>query len=50
MTKEAYSHEVISAGFWRGDDNVPEPAFYAYVAPEPAGLAAEKLLPDRGKA
>jgi hypothetical protein len=46
VTKEAYSHEVISAGFWPGDDNVPEPAFYAYVAPEPAGLEKEPLRPD----
>jgi hypothetical protein len=45
VTREAYSHEVISAGFWPGDDNVPEPAYYAYVAPEPEGLADELLLP-----
>jgi len=45
VTREAYSHEVISVGFWPGDDNVPEPAFYAYVAPEPAGLADEVLIP-----
>ena len=38
VTREAYSHEVISAGFWFGDANVPEPAFYAYAAPEPSGL------------
>ncbi len=35
---EAYSHEVISAGFWPGGGAVPEPAFYAYALPEPAGL------------
>jgi hypothetical protein len=40
---EAYSHEVISFGFWAGDDNVPAPAFYSYAAPEPPGLADEKL-------
>lgn len=45
VTKEAYSHEVISAGFWAGDANVPYPAFYAYVAPEPDGLADEPLQP-----
>jgi len=45
VTREAYSHEVISAGFWFGDDNVPEPAFYAYAAPEPAGLTEEPLRP-----
>jgi len=45
VTREAYSHEVISAGFWAGDDNVPEPAFYAYAAPEPAGLRDQPLEP-----
>jgi hypothetical protein len=39
VEREAYSHEVISFGFWFGDDNVPAPAFYSYTAPEPAGLA-----------
>jgi len=37
-TREAYSHEVISAGFWPGSGEVKEAAFYAYAAPEPAGL------------
>ena len=46
VTKEAYSHEVISAGFWPGDSNMPEPAFYAYAAPEPAGLGDAPLQPD----
>ncbi len=45
VESEAYSHEVISFGFWFGDDRVPAPAFYAYVAPEPAGLADEPLTP-----
>lgn len=45
VTREAYSHEVISVGFWPGDQNVREPAFYAYTAPEPPGLANEPLLP-----
>lgn len=43
--REAYSHEVISVGFWAGDDNVREPAFYAYAYPEPAGLADAPLAP-----
>lgn len=43
VEREAYSHEVISFGFWFGDDNVPAPAFYSYTAPEPAGLAEERL-------
>jgi len=45
VTREAYSHEVISSGFWAGDDNIPEPAFYTYAAPEPEGLADEPLAP-----
>jgi hypothetical protein len=46
VTREAYSHEVISFGFWFGDDKeggVPAPAFYSYAAPEPTGLADERL-------
>lgn len=46
VTREAYSREVISAGFWFGDDTVPAPAFYAYAAPEPPGLAARPLRPQ----
>jgi hypothetical protein len=38
VTREAYSHEVISAGFWPGSGGVQEAAFYSYAAPEPAGL------------
>jgi hypothetical protein len=37
--KEAYSHEVISFGFWMGDAVVREPAFYAYTYPEPENLS-----------
>ena len=47
VEREAYSHEVISFGFWFGDDKgVPAPAFYSYTAPEPAGLTDEPLQPD----
>ena len=46
VDREAYSHEVISFGFWAGDDNVPAPAFYSYTAPEPKGLTAEVLRPE----
>jgi hypothetical protein len=49
VTREAYSHEVISAGFWFGDDSFGEPAFYSYTAPEPAGLTEEPLRPDRAE-
>jgi hypothetical protein len=45
VTREGYSREVISFGFWFGDDTFPEPAFYSYTAPEPAGLSREPLRP-----
>ncbi|MFF4287208.1 DUF5996 family protein [Streptomyces sp. NPDC001633] len=45
VTREAYSQEVISFGFWFGDDTFTEPAFYSYTAPEPTRLAAEPLSP-----
>jgi len=43
--REAYSHEVISHGFWPGSDPVLEPAFYAYAAPEPPGLRDVTVQP-----
>jgi len=43
--KEAYSHEVISHGFWPGSGAVPEPAFYAYDVPEPAGFKETRVRP-----
>jgi hypothetical protein len=46
VEREAYSHEVISFGFWAGDDNVTAPAFYSYTAPEPENLTAEPLKPE----
>ena len=49
VTREAYSHEVISFGFWFGDDTVPEPAFYSYTAPEPPGLTDEPLRPAQAR-
>jgi hypothetical protein len=45
VTDEAYSHEVISFGFWAGDDNVGEAAFYSYTSPEPATLREQALSP-----
>ena len=45
VTREAYSHEVVSFGFWAGDDTTREPSFYAYTAPEPPGLADQPLRP-----
>ena len=44
MTQEAYSHEVISHGFWLGGNGV-EAMFYAYAAPEPAGFSESKIKP-----
>lgn len=38
VTREAYSHELFSAGWWPGNAAYPEPAFYAYAYPEPAGF------------
>ena len=46
VTREAYSHEVVSFGFWAGDANVREPAYYAYAAPEPADLREQPLRPS----
>jgi hypothetical protein len=36
--RDAYSHEVISHGFWPGSGPLLEPTFYAYAVPEPEGL------------
>jgi len=45
VTRESYSHEVISHGFWPGSGAVAEPAFYAYAAPEPVGLKTAVVQP-----
>jgi hypothetical protein len=45
ITREAYSHAVISHGFWPGSGPVQQPAFYAYAAPEPAGLKTALVRP-----
>jgi len=47
ITVEAYSHEVISHGFWPGGNGV-QAAFYAYSAPEPAGLSEQSVKPAAG--
>ncbi len=44
--RDAYSHEVISHGFWPGSAPVLEPAFYAYAVPEPEGFSTTAGLPD----
>jgi hypothetical protein len=43
VTREAYSREMIAFGFWAGDDDRPDAAFYSYTAPEPAGLRDRPL-------
>jgi hypothetical protein len=45
ITREAYSHEVISAGFWPGGSGVNGPAFYSYTVPEPEGYSAARVQP-----
>lgn len=45
ITREAYSHEVISHGFWPGSGAAQYAAFYAYAAPEPAGFKDARILP-----
>lgn len=45
ITREAYSHEVISCGFWPGTAPAMDAAFYAYAAPEPAGYNAARVGP-----
>ncbi len=46
ITREAYSHEVISCGFWPGDRRFKNAAFYAYAAPSPPGLDSEPVRPS----
>ena len=46
VTREAYSHEVSSCGFWPGGGPVPYPAFYSYAYPEPVGFAQALVRPD----
>lgn len=45
VTREAYSHEVSSAGFWPGGGGVEEPMFYCYAYPAPGGFAARPVEP-----
>jgi hypothetical protein len=45
MTREAYSHEVSSVGFWPGGGDVKGPAFYAYAVPAPQGFSEASVRP-----
>lgn len=47
VVREAYSHEVSSAGFWPGNDQAPNPVFYSYAYPEPAGYSSASILPSQ---
>lgn len=49
VTREAYSHEVSSAGFWPGGGNVPYAAFYSYCYPAQPGFAQAPVLPAQAK-
>ena len=47
ITREAYSHEVISSGFWPGGGDIKGAAFYTYAAPEPAGYGQASIRPGK---
>ena len=49
ITREAYSHEVSSAGFWPGGVTAAEPIFYSYAYPEPDGFRDAIITPDLSK-
>ncbi len=46
ITREAYSHEVSSCGFWPGNDKFPTAAFYSYAYPAPGGFGEDKVTPE----
>jgi hypothetical protein len=46
VTREAYSHEVSSAGFWPGDEKTQFATFYSYAYPVPAGFAESGISPE----
>jgi len=45
VTREAYSQEVSSLGFWPGNEAMPEPIFYSYAYPEPPGFSSAEIQP-----
>jgi hypothetical protein len=49
ITREAYTHEVSSVGWWPGSGNVAGPAFYSYTAPEPPGFREWKVRPEAAR-
>src|SRR6185437_9592663 len=46
VAREAYSHEVSSAGLWPGNDSFPQAVFYSYAYPEPDGFRAARVPPS----
>jgi hypothetical protein len=48
VVREAYSHEVSSAGFWPGGGGIDYPAFYSYAYPEPEGFRTSEIHPGAG--
>jgi hypothetical protein len=46
ITREAYSHEVSSCGFWPGNREAPDPIFYAYAYPTPEGFSEASVRPE----
>ena len=46
VTREAYSHEVSSAGFWPGGAGIDQPAFYSYAYPSPPGFSGARVEPE----
>lgn len=49
IAREAYSHEVSSAGFWPGNEAMPEPLFYSYAYPEPEGFDGAAVRPPEAR-
>ena len=49
ITREAYSHEVSSAGFWPGNGGAGEPMFYSYAYPTPEGFGERPVAPDAAR-
>ncbi|MFZ0691429.1 MAG: DUF5996 family protein, partial [Acidobacteriaceae bacterium] len=49
ITREAYSHEVSSVGWWPGGGTVAGPAFYSYAAPAPEGFSSARVRPDAAR-
>jgi hypothetical protein len=49
VTREAYSHEVSSAGFWPGGSGAEEPMFYCYAYPAPEGFAKARVGPEAAR-